>query len=238
MFEWHQRAERNPGKDEILFRYLDCFMPSRNKKGVTTAIEQDWSNFSHGPLIIFLSSPLCQLDLWMRRDLMGSLKQLRTELGEFLNCSADELALVTNTTQGANTVIRSLDFQPGDRILQFSTGYISVDKTTEYVCDTLKDVQIVQVPVTYPISDEDLLKKVEETVEAHRQLKDGSRIRLAVVDWISSVPSILHPVQKLVEYLQGEGILVFVDGAHAIGQVPVDLTALHPDFFITNAHKV
>lgn len=174
----------------------------------------------------------------MRRDLLSSLEKLRGELGEFLNCSADELAMVTNTTQGANTVIRSLDFQPGDRILQFSTGYISVDKTAEYVCDTLKDVQIVEVPVTYPISDEDLLKKVEETVEAHRQLKDGSRIRLAIVDWISSVPSILHPVQKLVEYLQGEGILVFVDGAHSIGQVPVDLTALHPDFFITNAHKV
>lgn len=174
----------------------------------------------------------------MRRDLYSSLKNLRTDLGSFLNCSPEELALVTNTTQGVNTILRSLDFQPGDRILQFSTGYVSVDKTTEYVCDTHPDVKVVEVPVTYPISDEDLLRKVEKVVEEHRSLKDGSRISLAIVDWISSVPSVVHPVKKLVEYLQGEGILVFVDGAHSIGQVHVDLTELNPDFYITNAHKV
>ncbi|KAF9972143.1 hypothetical protein BGZ75_001590, partial [Mortierella antarctica] len=78
---------------------------------------------------------------------------------------------------------------------------------------------------------------VEAAVKAHQQLKDGSRIKLAMVDWISSVPSILHPVKELVDMLQSHGILVFVDGAHAIGQVHVDLAVLQPDFFITNCHK-
>ena len=34
-----------------------------------------------------------------------------------------------------------------------------------------------------------------------------------------------------------EGIPVLVDGAHALGQVPVDLGELKPDFFFSNAHK-
>ncbi|KAF8926473.1 hypothetical protein BGZ58_011153, partial [Dissophora ornata] len=177
------------------------------------------------------------VDRWMRRDLKPALANTCAQIAELMHCEGDEIVLVQNTTVGINTVLRSLQFQPGDRILQLSTGYISVDKTVHYICDTHDDVKVVEVPITFPMTDKEILDKVEETVKAHQQLKDGSRIRLAIVDWISSVPSIVHPVKQLVEMLQGYGILVFVDGAHAIGQVHVDLADLHPDFFITNAHK-
>ncbi|CAO3563237.1 unnamed protein product [Mortierella alpina] len=176
-------------------------------------------------------------DRFMRKELRGFLSNVRSGLGEFLNCDKDELALVQNTTVGVNTVLRSMQFQPGDRILQLSTGYISVDKTVQYLCDTHEDVKLIEVPITFPISDQEMVDQVEEAIKAHQQLKDGSRIKLAMVDWISSVPSILHPVQALVDMLKSHGILVFVDGAHAIGQVHVDLGALQPDFFITNCHK-
>ncbi|KAF9291623.1 hypothetical protein BGZ68_003239 [Mortierella alpina] len=176
-------------------------------------------------------------DRFMRKELRGFLKDVRSGLGEFLNCDKDELALVQNTTVGVNTVLRSMQFQPGDRILQLSTGYVSVDKTVQYLCDTHEDVKLIEVPITFPISNQEMVDKVEAAVKTQQQLKDGSRIKLAMVDWISSVPSILHPVKELVEMLQSHGILVFVDGAHAIGQVHVDLGVLQPDFFITNCHK-
>ncbi|KAF9552627.1 hypothetical protein BGW38_009449, partial [Lunasporangiospora selenospora] len=164
---------------------------------------------------------------------------VREQLGEYLNCSADELALVTNTTQGINTVLRSLDFLPGDRILQLSTGYLSVDKTIRYICDSLedRDVKFIEVPITFPLSDKEIVDRVRQAIEDHKNLNDGTRIRIGVVDWISSVPSILHPVKELVELLKSYGILAFVDGAHSIGQVPVDLTYLDADFFIGNCHK-
>ncbi|KAF9357754.1 hypothetical protein BGX26_003150 [Mortierella sp. AD094] len=176
-------------------------------------------------------------DLWMRRDLKPALAETRGKLAELIHCDKDELALVQNTTVGINTVFRSLKFQPGDRILQLSTGYVSVDKTVRYICDTHEDVKVIEIPTLFPLSDKEILDKVENAIKEHEQLKDGSRIKLAVVDWISSVPSILQPVKQLVDLLQSHGILVYVDGAHAIGQVHVDLTDLHPDFFITNCHK-
>ncbi|KAF9374946.1 hypothetical protein CPB97_011802 [Podila verticillata] len=176
-------------------------------------------------------------DRWMRRDLGESLGMIRRELGEFMNCDPDSLALVQNTTVGVNTILRSIEFVPGDRILQLSTGYVSVDKTAQYVCDTNMDVKIIEVPITYPMSDKEIIDAVEKTVLDHQALKDGSRIRLAMVDWITSVPSIVHPVKQLTELLKSHGILVFVDGAHSIGQVPVDLGYLDPDFYITNCHK-
>lgn len=174
----------------------------------------------------------------MRRELRPALTDIRARVADVLHCDKDELALVTNTTVGVNTVLRSLDFQPGDRILQLTTGYISVDKTVRYICDTRPGVQLLEVPITFPLTDQEILDKVENVVKTHQQLKDGSRIRLAMVDWISSVPSIVHPIKQLVELLQSHGILVFVDGAHSIGQVHVNLADLHPDFYITNCHKV
>ncbi|KAG0297405.1 hypothetical protein BGZ96_006585 [Linnemannia gamsii] len=176
-------------------------------------------------------------DRWNRRDLFPVMDNIRTQLAEFVNCDKAELALVTNTTVGINTVLRSLPFVPGDRILVLSTGYISVNKTVSYICDTQEDVKVVEVPVTFPLSDKDLLTKVEDALKAHKELRDGSRIKLGIVDWISSVPSAVHPVKELVELLHSYGALVYVDGAHAIGQVPVDLGYLRPDFFITNCHK-
>ncbi|KAF9323428.1 hypothetical protein BG006_001466 [Podila minutissima] len=176
-------------------------------------------------------------DRWMRRDLKNCLTMIRREIGEFINCDPDSLALVQNTTVGVNTILRSLEFLPGDRILQLSTGFLSVYKTAQYVCDTHKDVKLIEVPITFPMTDKEIVDAVEKTVLDHQALKDGSRIRLAMVDWISSVPSIVHPVKQLTDLLKSHGILVFVDGAHSIGQVPVDLGYLDPDFYITNCHK-
>ncbi|KAF8414111.1 hypothetical protein HHK36_002110 [Tetracentron sinense] len=46
----------------------------------------------------------------------------------------------------------------------------------------------------------------------------GSKVRLAVIDHITSMPIILIPVRELVKICCEEGVAqVFVDGAHAIG---------------------
>ncbi|KAF9135326.1 hypothetical protein BGW39_003433 [Mortierella sp. 14UC] len=121
-------------------------------------------------------------DRWVRLDLKPALTKVRTQLAEFMNCDKDELALVQNTTVGVNTVLRSLDFAPGDRILQLSTGYVSVDKTVHYICDTHKDVQIVEVPIVMPLTDHEIVFTVEKAVQNHLAKKDGSRIRLAMID--------------------------------------------------------
>lgn len=155
-----------------------------------------------------------------------------------MNCDTDELALVQNTTTGVNAVLRSLKFVPGDRILQFSTGYINVVKATQYICDTHDNVEIVEVPVDMPMSDQEIVYLVEKTVQDAIAKKDGTRIRLAVIEWISSVPAVVHPLKPLIDMLRSYGILVLVDAAHAIGQLPIDLTYLNADFFITNCHKV
>ena len=64
-----------------------------------------------------------------------------------------------------------------------------------------------------------------------------SPIRLALVDHISSVPAVKQPIEQMIPILRKYNVSVLIDGAHAIGQVPIDIRALKPDYYITNCHK-
>ncbi|KAF9419561.1 hypothetical protein BGZ94_009372 [Podila epigama] len=176
-------------------------------------------------------------DIFLRKKAHGYLKAARDQVAELIHADPEDLGLVENTTVGVNAVLRSFKFVPGDRILQLSTGYVSVNNCTAYVCETNEDVKLVEVPITFPMSDQAMVDAVEKAILDHKALNDGSRIRLAMIEWISSVPSIVHPVKQLIELLHSHGILVFIDGAHTIGQIPVDLKQLDADFFISNCHK-
>ncbi|KAI1319360.1 hypothetical protein EDD11_004226 [Mortierella claussenii] len=222
--------------------------PFGHKQRSNFFFPEDKTEFNHGSYGTFTKSVQDNMlawhnyaeknpDRWVRLELKPALRKVRSQLAEFMHCKTEELALVQNTTTGINAVLRSLDFVPGDRILQLSTGYINVDRTVHYICDTHKDVSIIEVPVVMPMTDHELVYQVEKTVQDHLAKQDGSRIRLAMIDWISSVPAVVHPVKVLVDMLKSYGILVFVDAAHAIGQVPIDLTFLNADFVITNCHK-
>ena len=67
------------------------------------------------------------------------------------------------------------------------------------------------------------------------------RLRVALIDHISSSTAILYPVKEIIELIRKKtkqmDTLVMVDGAHAIGQIEIDLKDLGCDYYISNLHK-
>lgn len=54
---------------------------------------------------------------------------------------------------------------------------------------------------------------------------------------IESTPATVLPVNDLVPLAHSHNIQVLVDGAHALGNIDIDLQALNAEYYLSNAHK-
>ena len=51
-------------------------------------------------------------------------REVKEGVGQFLNCSAEEIAFTRNTTEGSNIVCNGLQLQPGDEIITSSHEHV------------------------------------------------------------------------------------------------------------------
>lgn len=102
------------------------------------------------------------------------------------------------------------------------------------ICETTP-AAVTTIPYTYPTSDASLVSALEAAVTAERTA--GNTVRVAVFDTIVSMPGVRVPFEALTATCRRLGILSCIDAAHCVGQLDVDLTALDPDFFVSNLHK-
>ncbi|GAA6006759.1 hypothetical protein JCM11491_003171 [Sporobolomyces phaffii] len=214
--------------------------------------EQGWVNLNHGsygaapkPVVdAFLSyrqrtdsAP----DRFMRLEYEQELVTLRSRLAEFVDCDTDDLVVVPNATLGVNIALQSMtnEWQKGDRILYYDTSIYYACKTTlQHVVHTHRhlDLSLLPIQLEYPVSHADVIEKTRRAIEDAE--KDGQcKVRLALVDGISSNPGVVVPWEQLVELFREKGVVSLVDAAHNIGQLPVSLRTIKPDFWISNCHK-
>ena len=90
--------------------------------------------------------------------------------------------------------------------------------------------------VRWPISDDDLVAGFEANIKSINASGDR-RVRMAILDTVTSNPGLRIPFERLIQICREQGVLSLVDGAHGIGQIPIDLKVLDADFFTSNLHK-
>ena len=66
----------------------------------------------------------------------------------------------------------------------------------------------------------------------------GSRTRLVAITHVSNVLGTINPLGEIVRLAHARGVPVLVDGAQAVGHMPVDVQALGCDFYAFSGHKV
>lgn len=166
---------------------------------------------------------------FLDRRIEALMAEARTGLGAFVSADPSDLVFVPNATTAMNVVARSLSLSPGDEVLSTDHEYGAVDRMWRLVCAE-RGARYVRAPVEVPVgSGED----VAETVWARRT----PRTRVLSLSHITSPTALPFPVAELVRRAREEGILTVVDGAHAPGQIPLDLEALGADFYAGNCHK-
>jgi isopenicillin-N epimerase len=161
--------------------------------------------------------------------LAARLQQTRTELAAFLVADPQDLVFVPNATTGVNTVLRSLSFAAGDELLLTNHTYAACRKAVEFIAATT-GLRIVVATLPFPVRDETQIIDSILTCAS-------PRTRLALLDHVTSPTALVMPLGRLIAELQLRGIDTLVDGAHAPGMVPIDLTQLGAAYYTGNAHK-
>ena len=149
-------------------------------------------------------------------------------VGRLVGARAEHLALVENATSGVQAVLNSLPLGQGDCILLTDHQYNAVRLAVEARCrETGATPQVVRLPL--PLTHDAIVERVLDAAGAH--------VKLAVLDHITSGSALRFPIERIAPELRRRGIPVFIDGAHAVGQIPLNLEALAVDWYVSNLHK-
>ena len=157
------------------------------------------------------------------------LQKAREALGKYINCPANDVVLVTNPSYAVNIIAKSLQLQPGDEVLTTNLEYGACDKTWQFYCKKA-NATYVQQAIPLPIKNKvHFLKHFFAGITKHT--------KLIFISHITSATAIILPVQEIVDYAKQHGILICIDGAHAPGQIDIDMQKIDADFYTGACHK-
>lgn len=162
------------------------------------------------------------------RGLVERIQHTRRHLAGFVGADPEGTALVPNASTGTAIVLQSLGLAPGDEVLLTDHGYGAVELAARREAKRTGAL-LRMAPVPVAASDAELVDAVRAAFT--------SRTRLLIVDHVTSPTARLMPVTRLVGLARERGIPVLVDGAHAPGMLPLEVTALGCDFWVGNLHK-
>ena len=166
---------------------------------------------------------------FLGRRITGLLAEARGALAGFLGCSPDNVVYFPNPTTAINMVVRNLDLMPGDEVLTTNHEYGAMDRTWRFICQ-VSGAKYVQRPVPLPLADpENFVQDFWAGVTP--------RTRVIFLSHISSPTALIFPVGAICRRAREAGILTIVDGAHAPGQVPLNLEVIGADLYTGACHK-
>jgi isopenicillin-N epimerase len=165
---------------------------------------------------------------FLGRHSAGLLMAARARLAGALGAQPEHLVFVPNATTGVNVVARSFPLEAGDELLATDLEYGACDATWQQVC-ARRGAHYRRLPIPLPFDRATFVDQVLAAVTP--------RTRLIFASHITSTTALILPVAELCAAARARGIATLVDGAHAPGQITLDLDATGADFYVGNAHK-
>ncbi len=151
--------------------------------------------------------------------------QLRQMLADLLNAgSADDIALLKNTTDGICTVANGVDWQQGDNVVLPAGEFPS--NRLPWLALRDRGVEIREVDIRSTIEPEQaLLASMDE------------RTRLLAVSAVQWTDGLRLRLEVLGAACQQSGVLFFVDAIQQLGAMQIDVQACGVDFLAADGHK-
>jgi len=159
----------------------------------------------------------------------GLMAEARTRLAAAIGAEADEVVYFPNPTTAANMIVRSLKLGPADEVLTTDHEYGAMERTWHFYASQ-KGFGYIRRPMSLPMTTAaDFVERLWGGVTPNT--------RVIFISHISSPTALIFPIQDICRRARAAGILTIIDGAHAPGQLSLDMHALGADFYIGAGHK-
>jgi isopenicillin-N epimerase len=152
----------------------------------------------------------------LERRFPALLDVARRRLSAYVGASPGNLAFAPNASAAINTVARSLELRAGDEVLMGDAEYGGMEIMWSYIAERT-GATVVKRPFD--------------------ELEPGPRTRVVFCSHIEWTTGRVNDLGPLCAAARAAGALLLVDGAHAPGQIDLDLEALGVDFYAGNCHK-
>jgi len=154
---------------------------------------------------------------------------IRRKVAGLVNAEVEEVALVQNATMGMNFVALGLDLEPGDEVIQTDQEHVGAKSCWELL---QKRHAVAWSTVKLPVPAQDPQQVVD-------LVRSAITPRTRVIAWphVTSSLGTVMPVREICTLARERGIFTVLDGAQAVGQIPVDVKAIGCDAYFSSPHK-
>jgi selenocysteine lyase/cysteine desulfurase len=158
-------------------------------------------------------------------DFLG-IERARSKLAKFIGADADEIAFTTQFSTAVNIVVEGLAWQPGDEV-------IVTDQEHPALLIPLMNVvrrhglKVSRLPVSH--NADEMLTNFQALLT--------NRTKLVAVSHVTTDSGTRLPAEEMTRLAHEVGSYVLFDGAHSVGQFPLDVHALDCDFYAMVGYK-
>lgn len=167
--------------------------------------------------------------LFLGRQYHELVLEAKVPLANYLGTAHQNLVFVPNATYAVNLIARSLNLQPGDEVLTSNHEYGACDYTWAFLC-AKRGAKYMHRDIQFPA-------QADHEIAEHFWQGVNANTKVIYLSQVTSPTALRLPVEEICRRAHQAGILTVIDGAHAPGQIPLDLDTLQTDFYTGNLHK-
>jgi len=155
-----------------------------------------------------------------------TLQRCRRTIANWLALPDEQrLAFLPNTTTACCLVLSRISWKPGDIILTT----IHENSTILHEIEKLRDRGVNPISLD-PDASTGFLPTLQRSLSEHP-------VRAIVISHVSHLDGRIFPIATLQELAQSHRALLIVDGAQAVGHIPVSFQQIRPDAYFFPGHK-
>lgn len=192
-----------------------------------------------GPLPAETAAAMAELADWELRlgraspdtyfDVLQRMEEARASIAAIIAADTRDIALTHSATEALNVAAWGIDWHPGDRAVTIRQFEHAGGLSALYTIRDRLGIELDLADVGYGGDHDQVLAALDAAIQP------GTR--LVSVAHVSHATGAVLPIAGIAQLAHARGALLAVDGAQAVGAIPVDVAALGADVYAIAGQK-